>query len=121
MTEVEWLAGADGVPLLDFIRPAASDRKLLLFSCACARRFLPVLWYEGRYEEEVGVVERFADGGATEAEVLEARCYWPWGFTFLPPDRSEPDDMAWCAPDRQAEIAAHAALLRDLFGNPFRP
>ncbi len=113
MTEAEWLAATDPVPLLEFVlgnpparagawfsrlarrpgsRPAAgaSDRKLRLFACACARQVCRViLWWDhpvvGAYaygladhaplrraRSAVEVAERFADGLADRAQLATA-------------------------------------------------
>jgi hypothetical protein len=37
MTEAEWLACTQPVPMLGFLRGKASERKLRLFACACCR------------------------------------------------------------------------------------
>lgn len=67
MTEAEWLACTDPKPMLDFIQPRASERKLRLFLVACARlgwdRLPP-----GEMREAVEVAERYADGLATDDE-----------------------------------------------------
>jgi hypothetical protein len=71
MTEAEWLAGDDQVPLLRHLGNGVSDRKLRLFAVACCRRLPPV------GEELAGILatcERFADGEADEAE-LERACH----------------------------------------------
>ena len=40
MTEAEWLACGDPIPLMDLLSDRApSERKLRLFACACCRRF----------------------------------------------------------------------------------
>jgi hypothetical protein len=45
MTEAEWNACTDPVPMLTFLQTSgrASERKLRLFACACCRRLAP--WY----------------------------------------------------------------------------
>lgn len=120
MTESEWLAGNDALPLWDFVRARIGDRKGRLFAAACCRRVLPVL-QEGRYGMHVETCERYADGLATAEELESARTGWPWGFSLDPGENGcEPDDLTWLAPDRNAEVAIQAKLLREIVGNPFR-
>ena len=40
MTEQEWLAHDDPLPMLEFVAGRTSDRKLRLFLCACCARIL---------------------------------------------------------------------------------
>src|SRR5690242_11006519 len=60
MTEAEWLAATDPTPMLEFLRGQASDRKLLLFACGCARN----IWnHLGRLDKErIQSAEAEADG-----------------------------------------------------------
>jgi hypothetical protein len=61
MTEQEWLASSAPNKLLMYLTPAASDRKLRLFACACCRRMWDLL-PEGPCRWAVETSERFADG-----------------------------------------------------------
>jgi AcrR family transcriptional regulator len=140
MTEAEWLTTTDPRPMLDFLRPRASNRKLRLFACGCGRQLWSRLDDE-RSRRSVEVAERFADGLATADELESA-----WVESYLANSHSPPQSD----PDvRAASTAATAAaarsfgrvfgaafqageclsgvldvggdLLRDIFGNLFRP
>lgn len=116
MTEAAWLTSDDpkamrrtlvGIDGDDFNRRCIDyDRKLRLFCCACHRAFHPPGSYDAGYLE----VER-ADGNSDN---------WPSGVDSL--------SSRWC--DRAGEAKGEndpqtrentAALLREVFGNPFRP
>jgi hypothetical protein len=71
MTEAEWLTSTDFRAMIDFARGQASDRKLRLFSCACVRRVWHLL-HDERSRHAVEVSERYADGLATDQELVAA-------------------------------------------------
>jgi hypothetical protein len=75
VTEAEWLECNDPTPMLAFLQGKASDRKLRLFASACERRSI-----FGSYAEvnSIVVVERYADGLATEDELRGL--VNPWDF-----------------------------------------
>jgi hypothetical protein len=158
MTETDWLAATDPGPLLEFLGSAATARKLRLFACACCRRIWDRLVDE-RSRLAVSVSERYADGMATDEELIEAAdnvdqevpsdewaaCYAinpSWDSGYGPGGQTATHSYAYwaaihCAneasgniaggvPPRPvvgivAEQAQQACLLRDIFGNPFRP
>jgi hypothetical protein len=68
-TEADWLNCSAPEPMLEFLRTSsdASERKLRLFACACARRVWHLLTNE-RSRACVAVAERIAEGAATKAE-----------------------------------------------------
>jgi len=71
MTEPEWLTCSDPHSMLKFLGEKASERKLLLFACACCRR----LWHllsDVRSQRAVEVAEDFADGTATSDDLVRA-------------------------------------------------
>jgi hypothetical protein len=149
MTEAEWLACPAPTPMLEFMRAKASDRKLRLFALAAWRlsygKYLPANTAEepadsGPYT--IGVAERYADGDATQEEIeaaeQNAREYGDqfldaiFGFTepfiaymavadFFGQSAFDVARGAVLISDPTELRLTHANLLRDLFGNPFRP
>ena len=63
MTEAEWLASTEPIPMLDLLRGKASDRKLRLFASVCCRSIWDLLLDE-RSRQAVEVGEQYADGCA---------------------------------------------------------
>jgi hypothetical protein len=70
MTEAEWLACSNPIPMLDSLGDKASDRKVLLFACGCLRQVWPILSDE-RSRRAVEVAERLVD--AKKAKKREFR------------------------------------------------
>lgn len=147
MTESEWLACEDPELMLTFLEGRASDRKLRLFAVACCRR----LWHllrETPSRQAVLTAERFADGLATPQELEDAQeeavdvgregdGRGPVACCHLRPDGSYPVEAAQYVAGEmidvmdvrqelsdeewQSELRAEAEVLKDIFGNPFRP
>jgi hypothetical protein len=149
MTEVEWLAATDPTPMLGFLGDEASGRKRRLFGCACCRRVWDHLERKPS-RGAVEAAEAFADGSLDTTRLRAARkaarnaanaiakkqalfnhqaisaahavleVCWP----EFPGDRGAAYEVAqrFAAPPAVArELQAQAVLLRDIFGNPFRP
>ena len=146
MTEAKWLACTETAPLLEFLGREASQRKLLLFACACCRGVWSLL-LDPRSREALETMESLADG---EANLKEARAAyrlslraWRWasslGWPFLQAAHAvrsltainslnPPENVAryarGIADGESMEAAlriAQVALLHDIFGNPYRP
>jgi hypothetical protein len=139
MTEAEWLACANPILMLDFLRGKASDRKLRLFAVACCRR-LEVELPDQRSWDAVHVAEWCADGNGTEQDLITARRNAEASFQN---DRTAfavvqaTATRAWDAAVGAVEAVDYlgwewyeegeereqgqTGLLRDIFGNPFRP
>lgn len=147
MTESEWLACENPLVMLQFLEGRASNRKLRLFAVACCRR----LWHlleETPSRQAVLTAERFADGLATPQELEDAQeeavdagrqgdGRGPVACCHLRPDGCYPVEVArYVAGEMidvmdnrqglsdkecQAQLRAEAAVLKDIFGNPFRP
>jgi hypothetical protein len=143
VTESEWLAGVNPTPLLAHLEGRVSDRKYRLFACACCRVVWP--WMsDPRSRDAVETSERFADGDADAGELEQFRGQ-AWqavrDLGLYHPLRIVPEAAAVVArlltretrPARWMALAAAAALLgrpqhqrlceliREVFGNPFRP
>jgi hypothetical protein len=71
MTEAEWLACTQPAPMLEFLEGKVSDRKLLLFGCACCHRIWDYLT-DPRSRATVERVARYADGLANDNEFIAA-------------------------------------------------
>jgi hypothetical protein len=126
VNEAEWLACEDPRRMLSWVtyrgpsgsgeadlgrwRARPSDRKLRLFACACVRAHGP---FDRRQSALLPEVERLADRGATPSDyaALDGLLSGTGG------------DWArwWAACELRQGPDRRAALLRDIFGNPFRP
>jgi hypothetical protein len=150
MTEAEWLACKYPTPLLDFALGQRRWRKLRLFAVACCRR-MGGLVRDAAYEKALRAAEEFADDPARRRKLTRAwnraeavvppgprRSWVDWAVTatvrpalFLPGYVAEAAMRAVADVPiksksttnrlRRIEAAAQALLLRDFFGNPFRP
>jgi hypothetical protein len=71
MTEHEWLAPSNLDDMLEHLRGTVSDRKLVLFCCACGRR----LWHllpDARSRRAIEAAERSADGLLSQGDMEAA-------------------------------------------------
>jgi hypothetical protein len=147
MTEQQWQAATSPDEMLAFLAGRAGDRKLRLFACACCRQVWELL--SDRSRSAVEVAERYADGKATERERAEARSLavprshvgWAAYWAVSPraaelAGRAGTAAVEACARSamvgtaqaaaaweagRAAAAAEQARLLREMFGDPFRP
>jgi hypothetical protein len=147
MTEEEWATTTDMSAVFDLSSGSFSTRKLRLFATACCRQNWELLT-DDRERRLVEVAERLADGEATHQERTSANAGLD---DFCQEDRERSDfkfqtildgsllldqfdsGIAWywafemqCPPfkstrSEKERVAEQAAILRDLFGNPFRP
>jgi hypothetical protein len=145
MTEQEWLKCTSPEEMLDYLEDRAGKRKYLLFASACERR----LWDRPDCErDKVVATEQYADGEEhaahaviipTEGITLAAYITSVSPLEFASGEssyvaeyaahlaaeqwsgsRDGRHERAW-RPALAAEKAEQCALLRDIFGNPFRP
>jgi hypothetical protein len=138
MTETEWLACLEPKSMLHRNRLNFNKRKLGIFACACCR----MIWHllDKQQRQAVEATEQFADGIATRQMFL-AVC-GQIEADFRPPTAASKavvdainvlyvkekssaiacaDFASGYASTADGNSAAQAALLRDIFGNPFRP
>ncbi|QDU22929.1 hypothetical protein [Urbifossiella limnaea] len=132
MTEAEWLMATDPIPLLEFLRDRASDRKLRLFALACSRRALShgrIAWTVSAIEaneqyadEQVSTDSTNRDSDFVTLAIETARQFadteaWNTVVNAANPDYAV--EIATQNAARAAEGVAHCDLVRELFGNPF--
>lgn len=149
MSEARWLT-TDNPYELTHHRACRSHRKRRLLACAFARRVLFLLPDE-RYAQVIEAAERYADGMATEAEIrtlrrgvktprkgqefTEASYHAALAVQATLEREAVATVHGWeaaaaaCAslsrPDwnrgRDEEVRHQCALVREVFGNPYRP
>ncbi|MCI0703924.1 MAG: hypothetical protein L0241_22935 [Planctomycetia bacterium] len=147
MTEEEWLTCDNPKHLLRHLGCTCSERKRRLFGCACCRR----VWHliaDDRSRAAVAVAEKFTDGGCNSSELAEAEVQA--SAAYEDPKNSGPPYTArytaaaclcgvmkkpdavqaalGCVSATQmtkvlwaTEQVAQCNLVREIFGNPFRP
>jgi hypothetical protein len=123
----DWLSADNPHVLLNAVRPpnapdsGATDRRLLLFVCACARSVWDLLPTDAR--SALVVREKFADGRATEADVRAAGVRFAWNAATAAEQAqnaisAEPFEAArWAAKARATQAAGGAPP----FGSPKLP
>lgn len=148
MTEAEWLNATDPTPMLEWLGMRASPRKLRLFACRCFRRISDIdSTIQGL--EKIEVSEEVAEGRVPLRRLETLRSRWARGGMsalwaaenlesaalenssheaakqaveysayFWEFRASEGPEMRVA---RANELAVLSTLLREFFGNPFRP
>jgi hypothetical protein len=128
MTEAEWLTTTDSVRLVCGLR-SSSDRKLRLLGCAFCRLIWSQLSRLG--QRAVEVAERYADGLEAKRTLVTYRvrlnALGGRDCTNLP--FSLPScavsECGWYAAELNVgsslDRSQEASIVRDIFGNPFRP
>jgi hypothetical protein len=147
MTEAEWLAGTDPAPMLRFLRRRGSDRKLRLFACDCCRS-ISSLFPTETYHQLIEVAEAFSDNLVPRRELTRKHQLVVKHSNSLVASTvaSLVATTAFGVADQKAYVAARrtsqrigevvtqqgllhdaatswsqALVLKDIFGNPFRP
>jgi hypothetical protein len=124
-SEAWWLGLTNPIALLRFLRAGRpSDRKMRLFACACCRA-IPALVDGPRARRTIEVAERLADGWETPGDRATIDADWqtagsPAWVVSWPDGSDNPVERAvhWA---RQRGAAGLADVVREVFGNPFRP
>lgn len=143
LTEEHWLASVEPDEMVGFLGERGTQRRWQLFACLCCWRILPLLDERGR--NAVSVAERQAEGLATPEEMREANSEASMGsvaawqqvrtggdrtlasaaqaalYSLSLPRRAYVYVGNAVGTSSTAERAAQCQLLRELFGNPFRP
>jgi hypothetical protein len=148
MNEVTWLSGTYPMGMVRHLGEAASERKLSLLAAACFRRIWHLL-PGPKSRHTVEVLERYADGGASSEELATARkaCREDVGLVHNPEGNKHPSEIGIAAVSRdnildmlmdaadatawvkvgtpeatsEPEEREQCSLVREIFGNPFRP
>lgn len=140
-TEPQWLDSIDPEAMARLLESGDPDpRRWQLFACACCWRILPML--DERSRQAVAIAERHAEGLASGKEVEEARhlaqcaVATTWQsrgdtclgyaavavhYALVRPQRAHAYAALAAGGGQVAERRVQADLLRDVFGNPFRP
>jgi hypothetical protein len=150
MTESDWNSCTDPRPMLEFLQGKVSDRKLRLFGCACCRQVWSLL-SDKYSRKALTTVERYADAEVSgeklgfawgdarraaqvahrqERQTADATAMWAVALLceadigrglaavgLAARCKAYPNETLRLA-DAQWE---QLFLLRDIFGNPFRP
>jgi hypothetical protein len=130
VTEADWLAANSPFAMLRFVSDAhdTSARKLRLVLCAACRGLWEEL-YDPRSRQAVELAELYADGLASEEELLSARRAaraaakagpWPagrWAYSVV---NSTAANIHWSV-RRLQQFPAEKIVrpLQDIFGNPW--
>lgn len=149
MTEQEWLESSTPTAMLQHLTEIrVSERKARLLACACCRCIWEYL-EDPRSRRAVVVAEHFADNRATPRELADARAravtaargvswaaYWATNTKAVGPlvnvfeaavvaaarQATQQTRLATTWDEVQAEsLNEQVELIREVFGNPFRP
>lgn len=130
MNERRWLQANKPSPLLEYVGEAASQRKQRLLGVACCRRVQGAI-ADSRFVEVVDTGEQFADGLLGTSELAAAHAlvtpqnYWEEGPAYRLTAPIINADLVlgrcWQVVTLRDEQIAQSHLVRDIFGNPFRP
>ena len=123
LSEYAWQSGNDALAMLNHLHGRASERKLRLLAAACCRLLLVEPAEVGARVADVA--ERFAEGRARLEELHDAAA-GAEAPLIQAVTRAMESQAAWEAvrigqQDGAARSGDLCELIRELFGNPFRP
>lgn len=122
MTETEWLKCSDPTLMLKHLAETVSERKLLLFACACQRRVLSLREPESVGRNLVEALEPFADGLIERRELPDSlRDSTGQDIAIISCRDAAFSSERMGLLIGSAELEAQSSLVRDIFGNPFQP
>jgi hypothetical protein len=117
MTEAEWEASTEPTALLVALRTSATDRKLRLLVASVLRLSLgeyPEDWHITKsHVAHISECEFLADGDAEACRQNDGR--------LLTSTDVRNDAVGVIDLGKPSKVVAKLRLLRDIFGNPFRP
>ncbi len=122
MNEEEWFSLKRPHRMLKHLEPTANDRQLRLLVVACERYSHPHM--SSREQAILSAIERIADGVVCETDSDTVRGHYLERFfveshtSLIGPDTRFPFPAHR---SNEYERIAQCALIRDIFGNPFRP
>jgi hypothetical protein len=123
VTEQEWMECNRMKPMLAYLRDKVSERKLRFFACGCVRQ--KWRWLNDILRDSVDVAEGYADGLVTQSALRISH-----QATWAKAPSSSLHRACWLTELSLGAMLEAAAivpsrlrclLLRDIFGNPFRP
>jgi hypothetical protein len=134
MTEQEWLECAEPKAMLNYLQGKVSNRKFRMFTVACYRHIWQII-SEDHIRAAIEIIERFADGLASQNEMRRATKQICWGGVKMAENPNTAPYLACQDAVRLAcerahlleggviskEVAAQVSSLHDIFGNHFRP
>jgi len=149
MTEAEWLAASDPMPMLAFLGRRPSQRKIRWFCIACCQQILDKL-DDPRERQGLLAAEQLADGLLNESgrlavetaltdvvrEFDDVPCCSPLVYSRVVADSVDVADASFCARSVMCDASYgkdsfdgiedelrydQVEYVRDIFGNPLRP